>query len=235
MNHKPVIGLSMNYMKLGSYMQFHIRDKYIDAVYEHGALPLPIPCFEDRDILKQYLEKCDALIIIGGLDYPPELYNEIPHPKTEPMEHRRAQSDLLLLELALNSNKPVLGICAGMQLINIYFGGKLIQHLDNLDQHYGEKFHTIHISGSRHLGHVVKGESITVNSNHHQGVDPSHLGKGLKVVAMSDDGYIEALEQEDYPNLLGIQWHPERMTDLIHRKRIFDYFIALASEAKCKA
>jgi putative glutamine amidotransferase len=226
---RPVIGLSMNFMKLGSYHQFHIRNKYIDAVYDYGGLPLPIPCLTDEAALRQYISKIDGLIIIGGMDYPPEMYGQTAHPKAEIMHERRATSDPLLVKLILETNKPVLGICAGMQLLNICTGGKLIQHMETTDNHYGEKYHEITLTASRWLSQIVPSEKIIVNSNHHQGIDPLYVGKGFKVVATAYDGVIEAMELAGEQMVLAIQWHPERITDLAHRKLIFEYFIGIAN------
>lgn len=217
----------MNYMKLGQHMQFHIRDKYINALYEQGALPLLIPSFEDKEILSSYLKMVSAVIIIGGNDYPPQLYGAEQHPLTEPMELRRARSDFYLVELCLEQRKPLLGICAGMQLLNIFFGGKLIQHLDNLDFHFGEKYHRTRIENSRWLPQILNKTDQMVNSNHHQAVDPQNLGKGLTPVAFAEDGCIEALEYKSEHMILGIQWHPERITDLDHRKRVFEFICSL--------
>ena len=225
---RPVIGISMNYMQLGSYMQFHIRDKYVQALYDYGALPLLIPSFDDKTLLKQYLDMVQGLIIIGGMDYPPEMYGEAPHPKTEAMETRRAISDWMLMDLVLECGKPLLGICAGMQLINIYFGGKLIQHLDSYDVHFGEKYHEIAVQDSQWLSKIFPTDCLVVNSNHHQGIDPLFIGKGLKPVAFSEEGGIEALEYEGKQMILGIQWHPERISDLQHREQIFRYFVEIA-------
>lgn len=210
---RPVIGISMNYMKLGSYHQFHIRDTYIDALYNNGALPLLIPCLEDTDCLRDYLGKAGALVIIGGLDYPPSLYGEELRPETELAWDRRVKGDYALLETALAMKIPVLGICAGMQLLNIYFGGKLIQHIPELDAHFGEKYHPVRILGGRWLPEIFGKDEILVNSNHHQGVNPDYIGKGLKVVAIAEDGMVEALEYESEQMVLGIQWHPERIKD----------------------
>jgi len=226
MTHRPIIGISMNYMQLGSFMQYHVRDKYINAIRDHGGMPLPIPCTDDRELLIQYYDLVDAILIIGGMDYPPSLYNEEIDPHSEVMEELRAHSDMLMVELAIQTQKPLLGICAGMQLLNIYFGGKLIQHIPNLELHYGEKYHHIKIIDGIHLRKLFGEQDQRVVSNHHQGIDPKHIGAGLIVCAYSEDGSIEALEHRDYPNILGIQWHPERMDDLAHRKKIFDYLIS---------
>ncbi|HPS40002.1 MAG TPA: gamma-glutamyl-gamma-aminobutyrate hydrolase family protein, partial [Candidatus Cloacimonadota bacterium] len=163
--------------------------------------------------------------------YPPRLYGEELHPKTEPMEMHRAISDKLLMELVMELDKPLLGICAGMQLINIFFGGKLIQHIDNLDYHFGEKYHPVRIGESHWLKKIFPTRKIITNSNHHQAVDPCHLGRDLTPVAFSPDGGIEALEHSRETMLLGIQWHPERITDLRHRKLIFDFLVAQANKS----
>ncbi len=222
---RPVIGLSMNYMQLGSYHQFHIRGKYIEAIYDYGGLPLPIPCLPDEELLKQYIDKIDGLIIIGGMDYPPDMYGQEVHPKADIMHERRAKADPMLVKLILQTNKPVLGICAGMQLLNICTGGKLIQHLETTDNHFGEKYHEITVSDSRWLSQIFPKEKLVVNSNHHQGIDPNYVGKGFKVVANAYDDVIEAMELEGEQMVLGIQWHPERISDLEHRKLLFEFFI----------
>lgn len=223
--NRPVIGLSMNFMQLGSYHQFHIRDKYIDAVYDYGGLPLPVPTLTDKKALQQYIDMIDGLIIIGGMDYPPQMYGQEAHPKADIMHDRRAISDPLLVELILKTMKPVLGICAGMQLLNICKDGKLIQHLETVDNHLGEKYHEITLTESRWLSQIVPGKSIVVNSNHHQGIDPNFIGTGFKIVAKADDGVIEAMELDSKQMVLAIQWHPERITDIEHRKHMFEYFV----------
>jgi putative glutamine amidotransferase len=219
---RPMIGVSMNFMQLGQYHQFHVRDKYIDAVYNSGAQPLPIPCLADKSCLQDYLALVGAVIFIGGMDYPPHLFGQEIHPKTELTHERRVEADFLLLETAMEMQLPVLGICAGMQLINIFFGGQLIQHIEQYDNHYGEKYHQVRLSG-HWLPQIYGKEEILVNSNHHQGVHPQHIGEGLQVVAVAEDGMIEALEYEAPQMVLGIQWHPERITDPEVSKPIFAF------------
>jgi putative glutamine amidotransferase len=225
---KPIIGISMNYMQLGQYHQFHIRDTYIDALYNNGAIPLLIPDIADRSYMEYYLGQVGALIIIGGLDYPPSLYGQEPHPKIELTHPRRVEADFLLLQTARDMRIPVIGFCAGMQLMNIFFGGKLIQHLDNVNDHFGEKYHKVKILGGRWLPQIFGKNEITVNSNHHQGIDPEHIGKGLQVVAKTEDGMIEAIEYESETMVLGIQWHPERIKDPEVSRPIFQFMNKLA-------
>ncbi len=230
MTRRPRLGVSMNYMQLGSYHQFHVRDKYIDAVFAGGALPCPIPCTDDKAALRQYLESVGAVVIIGGLDYPPALYGELPHPRTEPAHARRTQGDFALLETALELKKPLLGICAGMQLINVFFGGGLIQHMDNLEGHFGEKYHPVKILGGRWLPRIFGRAELLVNSNHHQAVDPNRIGKGLEVVARAADGTVEAVEYGSEQMLLGIQWHPERIADPSVGRVVFEFLAKMAGE-----
>ena len=118
------------------------------------------------------------------------------------------------------------------QLMNIYFGGKLIQHIENLDAHFGEKYHPVRILGGRWLPRIFGKDEITVNSNHHQGVDPQHIGQGLQVVAKAEDGMVEALEYEAPQMVLGIQWHPERIIDPEVSRPVFQFLNELAAGKK---
>ncbi len=218
----------MNYMKLGSYHQFHIRDTYIDAIFGAGALPCLIPCTDDKAALRQYLEPLGAVVIIGGLDYPPSLYGESPHPKTEEAHWRRVKGDFALLETALQLKKPLLGICAGIQLLNVFCGGALLQHIAELDDHYGEKYHAVKILGGRWLPEIFGKTEILVNSNHHQAIDPKRLGAGLEVVARTEDGMVEAVEYASEQMVLAIQWQPERIIDPEVGRPVFEYLAKLA-------
>ncbi|MBM4403877.1 MAG: gamma-glutamyl-gamma-aminobutyrate hydrolase family protein [Candidatus Cloacimonetes bacterium] len=239
----PVIGISMNYMKLGSYHQFHVRDRYIDAVTESGGLPLPIPCTGDPDLIDQYFDLIDALIIIGGQDYPPHLFGQEPHPTIDLTHPRRVASDLGFFTAVLNRGIPCLGICAGMQLMNIATGGQLIQHISPeagerngirpcLENHYGDVLHPITITGGKWLPRIFESDTITVNSNHHQALHPGHIGQGFRVVATAPDGIIEAIEYDTPQFVLGIQWHPERLTDYRQRKTIFGLLIQQAIQSR---
>ena len=226
----PVIGISMSFMLLGSYHQYHIRNRYIDAVRASGALPLPIPCTTDTQSIRQYLDMADAMLFIGGSDYPPHLFGQEPHPKLNPMEDIRWQADLMLLPAAIAKGLPILGICAGHQLMAICHGGRLIQHLEQVATHTGENYHPVRITSGRWLARIFSEKELTVNSNHHQAIDPSDPGKGLSVVALAPDGVIEAVEADLPQMVLGLQWHPERITDPIHRQMVFSFLTDRARE-----
>lgn len=230
MHKPPVIGISMSYMLLGSYHQYHVRNRYIDAVRESGALPLPIPCTTDERHIGHYLDMVDAVLFIGGLDYPSQIFGAEPHPKLNPMDPIRWEADLMLMPAALERGLPILGICAGHQLLAIQHGGKLIQHLPEVDTHTGENYHPATIQGGRWLSRIFSDIHLIVNSNHHQAVDPAFPGNGLVVVALTPDGVIEALEAETPQMVLGLQWHPERIADPAHRRKVFSFLASQAEE-----
>lgn len=214
----------------------HYRDRiilyknYYLAVTEAGGVPLLVPP-SNREVLESYLGACDGILLTGGEDYPPEAYGEAPHPETKPGRPERADSDLVWILMALNSEKPLLGICAGLQLVQIASGGKLIQHLETEIKHSADmeadEEHAVEVEAGSRLAEVLGPGKIHTNSAHHQAADPKHLGKGLKVVARAADGVIEALEPQS-PNgrfFLAVQWHPERIKDVEHRKKVFKAFI----------
>jgi len=206
------IGISMNFRRGEQSYVFDLGGNYADAIYEAGGMPISIPCFNDEDTLNQYLDKVAFLVFVGGHDYPPEIYNEPRHEKVETMDERRAEYDLLLFKLAFERKIPIVGICAGMQLINISMGGKLIQHLDNHEFHQPENYHTLTIKNSKWLSQIFPDETIVVNSLHHQGVKPEYLGKDLNAVAFAPDGLIECVEYNGEQVCMGVQWHPERVS-----------------------
>jgi putative glutamine amidotransferase len=133
--------------------------------------------------------------------------------------------------LQQNNHMPVLGICAGPQLCTITLGGKLIQHVEGHIAHSNirDREHTVTIRGGHIMKRMFGEKSITVNSNHHQAADPTHIGKGLQAVAYAEDGVVEAIECIN-PNrfVLGVQWHPERVRFDDQREKIFGRFIDAA-------
>jgi putative glutamine amidotransferase len=165
----------------------------------------------------QEVTHCDAVIFTGGIDMDTIEKIEYAH---APKEFNRARDlfEMAVLEKALNERKPILGICRGLQLINVYFGGTL--HLDNGEaknkihrRETEDKTHPIKVKKNSLFHSIVKQEFGIVNSAHHQSIDS--LGKGLKAVAYTEDGVIEAIESENPEEqfLIAVQWHPERMSN----------------------
>lgn len=222
---KPVIGLNMSYAWWNKKWRFNLRAPYVESVLNSGGVPLLIPALSDGTVLDDYLDLVDGVILTGGEDYPPRFYHEAPRAKLSLCSNRRAKWDLLLTRRVLERDIPLLGICAGHQMINIALGGKLVQHLPSSRRHKGEKYHFIDIVGGRWLQEMFKGRRMLVNSSHHQAILPSHVGKDLLVTAFSDDGVIEAVESTRHRFVMGLQWHPERIKFAAHNRFVFGFFI----------
>ncbi|MCK4575012.1 gamma-glutamyl-gamma-aminobutyrate hydrolase family protein [candidate division WOR-3 bacterium] len=238
---KPIIGINMSYSEFDGYNPGDLRFRdfytsytsYVDSVQKSGGMVLLIPPFLDLSSLDYYIEFAQGFLFTGGDDYPPELYNEKKHPETKLIHKRRAEADIYLAREVLKTNKPVLAICGGIQLISIVCGGKLIQHIKQLDVHNKksktlDSEHDIRIIKDSLLFKIFGSEEISVNSAHHQAVDPSYIGDGLSITSYAPDGIVESLELESHEErfFLAVQWHPERIHDIHHRELIFDAFIA---------
>lgn len=216
---KPIIGIVMNYDDKGEYFSsypwYALRCNYFESVRNAGGAPVALPYH--LDAIPEYVEMMDGLIIAGGEDYPPEFYGEEPVGDTlKLLKGGRSEFDLKILGAALEKDIPILGICAGEQAINIYFGGTLIQHipaaipeaLNHMKPNPPhEVSHDVSIVAGTLLSKCVGVDRYGVNSAHHQAVNV--VGKGLVVNARAPDGIIEGVEHPGYKFCLGVEWHPE--------------------------
>lgn len=216
MRKSPVILLNMAVDVINNRENDVIISQYVQRVSDSGAVPMLIPSIEKEENIETLLDMADGVLLIGGRDYDPAEYGELRHPETV-MNRMRPHFDIAFGKAVLKKDMPVLGICAGCQLLNIISGGKLIQHLDNAVEHRGGVMHSaqIIVDGffAEALGKKAHDE-IKVNSFHHQALDPDALGKGIKVTALAFDGTIEAIEFDGERMVLGVQFHPERMNDI---------------------
>ncbi len=194
----------------------------------------------DAQYLPEIDTSFDGLVLCGGSDIHPSRYHQLPNGAVN-MDEERDKVEFALLEAYIRAGKPVLGICRGHQLINVYFGGTLIQDLPEASLHTNKTdFRTAHPVRAEKSGFLGKlyGPEFSVNSFHHQAVD--QLGSGLCPAAYWNGTCIEAFEHSVLP-ILGVQWHPEQMCALVHRddtvdgSEIFKYFVALCKEAKHSA
>lgn len=203
---------------------------YADAVRASGGLPIEIPLTNYSYILEQSLRSVDGFVLPGSpFDVNPELYGQSPEPECSPADALREQTDRILLEHAFATAKPVLAICFGMQMLNVFCGGTLVQDLMILPINHAaargvQIAHTVDVTDGSLLARIATGAEsfssaalpqISVNSSHHQAVGIA--GSELRVVARSRvDGVVEAIElgeghgMESGPFVLGVQWHPER-------------------------
>ncbi|MGH2994014.1 MAG: gamma-glutamyl-gamma-aminobutyrate hydrolase family protein [Solirubrobacterales bacterium] len=206
---------------------------YADSLHAAGGLMLMLPPHElDPDGPDQILGRIDALVLAGGADVDPGLYGAEPHPATGPTRPERDRFELELARAALERDLPLLGICRGMEVLNVARGGTLLQHLpDELghDRHRpvpgGFAEHDVRLEPGSLAARAVGAERVTVKAHHHQGVD--RLGEGLVATGWSEpDEVVEAIELPDRGFALGVLWHPEEEED---SPTVIEALIAAAS------
>lgn len=233
---KPVIGLTARYDE--ELKAITLGKGYYEAVIEAGGIPLALPCADDKAVIAEILEIVDGLILTGGEDVDPKYFNENPVPKTGGISPIRDAQEIFATASALRKDIPMLGICRGIQVMNIAAGGtiyqdiysqindrELFKHCQSAPKWYGT--HTVKISGDTKLISMLKDYEIEVNSFHHQAI--KDLARGFISAAKSDDGIIEAIEHKEKTFALGVQWHPELMWK--KDKRFLQIFNSLIENA----
>ena len=212
-------GLRSNAILIGKRAHF-LMDDYIEAVMCVGCLPMLLPMGMGTEMVEKVMDTIDGLLISGSFnDVDPALFGEEPHPRLFTLNPSRTQLEIELIRAALERDKPLMGICGGMQTINVALGGGMIQDIPSqvkgAHQHgqRGETarpFHSINIAPDTLLYRISDKERIRVNSTHHQAVDT--LAPGLMKNAWAQDDVTEGIEKPDQRFCLGVQWHPEQMT-----------------------
>lgn len=233
---RPRIGLSLDADPAQG--RYELKRTYVEAVLGAGGLPILLPFVGPADV-EPYLALLDGLVLSGGgFDVPPPLYGEEVRPCCGPLIPERTDAELLFLRGALAAGLPVLGICGGMQLLNVALGGSLVQDLPADAGIRGHQqpppkdvpSHDVEVVGGTTLARLVGAGRLRVNSTHHQAVKA--VAPGLLVTARAPDGVVEGIERPG-PFTVGVQWHPE--SALRHEPRhaaIYRGLVAAAGERR---
>jgi putative glutamine amidotransferase len=189
---------------------------YVDGVRAAGGVPVVLPPLPG--VVEEALARLDGLLLAGGADIAPSRYGAEPDPATGAVREDRDAAEAGLISGAVGAGLPVLGVCRGMQLLNVVRGGTLVQHLPDVVGHSGHApepgvfaRHPVTVQPGTRLATALARSRVTVPTYHHQGLD--RLGGGLLVSARADDGTAEAVEDPDLPFCVAVQWHPEMGDD----------------------
>ena len=221
---KPLIGVLGRLATIDSgafngLERVNITNAYVNAIEKAGGVPIVIPANTNKENIKAQVSAMDGIIISGGDDVNPNIYKEEPFKELGYVNPTLDEFDIEVINVALELDKPIFGICRGLQMLNVALGGSLYQDLKYIKgshiKHNQETktylgTHSIDIKENSILKDIIKGK-VLVNSYHHQSIKT--LGNNLRVIAYSNDGVIEAVQKEDKKFVVAVQWHPELMVD----------------------
>lgn len=220
---RPVIGISCDFSDgnhppfMGKEPTSFLRLRYVRAIEALGGTPILVPVLNDHSSVRRILDRVDGVVLTGsGPDIDPAHYGERPRFRFRVMRRERTELEFALAREAMRRDRPLFGICGGMQLLNVAFGGSLVQDIgreigrsvSHRQKGEGNRLsHWIRIHKPSRLFKILRQNRIRTNSFHHQSVRT--LAPGFVASASADDGVIEAIEHPDTVFVLGVQWHPE--------------------------
>ncbi len=240
---KPLIGIGSDVLRQeGERDRAFVFTTYVEALRRAGAVPVLVP--PQPENAAELVDDLDGLLLAGGDDCDPAAYGEARHPSVEPMDPRRQANDLGLARAARERGIPTLGICLGVQVMNVAAGGTLIQDIssavdtdiDHASEPTDRHRHEVLVESNTHLAEILGARELNVNSSHHQAI--GRVADALRVTAHAPDGVIEGLEDPGHPFYVGVQWHPEDMAHEESASALFGAFVDAArkySERKKKA
>lgn len=231
------IGVAANQALLNLLPVHAVNRVYVTAVRAAGAIPFIVPTLDPSDALAVVAE-LDGLVLSGGGDLDPTTYGATPGPELAGVDLDRDRWELALVAAAEDLGVPVLGICRGLQTLNVAHGGTLVPHLpDRSDQAHRvlerdcEPVHPVIVERTSLL-HGLTGPSFGVNSLHHQAADT--VGSGLRAVGLAPDGVIEALEDTRWGRTLAVQWHPELLAGRPEHDALWTWLVDAAGACRAR-
>jgi putative glutamine amidotransferase len=236
-----IIGITTNCMHPeGEPPRTLVSDLYIQAILRAGGVPLLIPNGLSQAQVEALRSRIDGILLTGGGDIDLSYFNGKPHPRVYGIEKRRDETEIALVNCAASTGWPFLGICRGIQVINVALGRTLYTHIQDqlpgaLKHDYFPNYprdylaHRVSLAKGSSLQKIIGAAGIETNSLHHQGLD--QIGRDLRVSANAPDGLVEAVELESHPFGLGVQWHPECMPDSPRMQAIFKCFVEAAGRS----
>lgn len=240
---KPLIGILGNILIMEGGVfpgieRAYVNNDYVEAVEKAGGVPVIMPVVCNEEVIETQIKNVDGVILSGGYDVNPLCYGEEPMQELGFIFPKIDQYQLKAIEYCKIFNKPLLGICRGMQILNVAYSGTLYQDISYVDgcsiKHMQSSKrnapgHNVEVAEGSHLYHILGSKAVT-NSFHHQCI--KRIAPGFKVAAVAKDGIIEAIENEEDVFTLGVQWHPESMVqDSVPMLGIFKELIQKSIEA----
>ncbi len=235
-NTKPIIGIISD---VDVDFVSSVKNDYVKAIEASGGTPILLPYSKKSETSDSFIELCDGFLFSGGNDIEPIRYGEETKPNCGAIQLNRDDFEFRMFEKMIATDKPILAICRGMQVVNVAFGGTLYQDIPSeistdiqhrqTEARY-EFSHFVKILGDTPLAAFIGENSIRANSFHHQAV--KDLGEGLKVMAVAEDGIVEAIYLPSERYLFAFQWHPELLQEKDGAsRRVFESFISAAKRS----
>ena len=236
----PLIGITANTIAATANRttQYELAETYVQSVLRAGGAPVIIPPILTGDALSALFEKLDGVLFSGGSDIDPNLFAGEPHARVYGIDPARDEQEIQLIRRAAEDGKPFMGICRGIQAINVALGGTLFTDIQ--DQFSGSLrhdcypdlprdylAHQVRVTPGSTLSRILNQEDPRVNSLHHQGIQK--LAPALRAMAYAPDGIIESVELPNHPFGIGVQWHPECLPNREEQRALFRAFIMAAS------
>lgn len=232
MDYRPIIGISGNFNE--ETRQHSIKDTYFQALLREGSFPVLLPRVRDREMAAYVISRLDGLLLAGGGDILPSRFGEETLPECGKIEDERDESELLLIQAALDANMPVFGICRGVQILAVALGATLFQDIPSQlglapDAHrqeppYDNPHHVVRFKEGGLFERVTGTQLMPTNSMHHQSI--KEAGDRLRIEGITMDGIIEAISMANRDNVFGVQFHPECLSPYSDWARnLFTYFV----------